>query len=395
MVQKYLKPVKKFASKKLIMEKLSLTPKEFDLLAALTGITPFVPKRKEKYDQTDDFFYKITDYERIKHSHVLKTLKYNKKRLKKKEDFIENRLYDKASQIREREFKYVDLVKDRYKSLPKAVDDLGNSLTALCLGKRLEMDDLKILEEFKKFCVEKGLLRYGFMSTKGIYYEINVEKMRVIWLHPYPNVSLQEIIEIKKDEPKPFKWSKLNFLHFASDSEDLEEDVFEPVNDPTKLDVSLLSYSLPFQKYHLELVLYKLRLLYTDKESNKRKDFEGLKFYIENENLYEDLSFVIKSLSGEITKENDFDFCVGEKIDNYLEEKIYLHPQYIFDVLNSLAVDLSYENYRVGKNIPKHKSPFVLKNFVNPDILSTLSKTKRNRLQDIVDGFEDVHYSGE
>ncbi|EOB14614.1 Pescadillo like protein [Nosema bombycis CQ1] len=392
MVQKYLKPVKKFASKKLIMEKLDLKPKDFDLLVSLTGIHPYVPKRKEKYDLTDDFYFKISDYEKIKHSHVIKTIKYNNKRLKKKQDLIDNRLYDKAEDIKPREFKYVDLVKDRYSSLPKALDDLGDSLTSLCLSKRLNLDEEvdQIINDFYSFCINHGLLVHGFMSTKGIYYEINIENIRIIWLNPYPNTTLQEIIKIKIDEPKPFKWSKLNFLHFASDDEDLGEEEFEPVNDPNKLDVSLLSYSLPFQKFHLKLILFKLKKLLVEHEK-QRQDFLGMKFRIENENIREDLILVIKSLSGEIVEDDSFDFCIGERIENYTEGKVYLHPQYVFDTLNSQG-NISFEDYKIGKKIPKHISPFALTNFVNPDVLSTLSKTKRNRLQDIVDGYKDVHY---
>ncbi|EOB11613.1 Pescadillo [Nosema bombycis CQ1] len=160
--------------------------------------------------------------------------------------------------------------------------------------------------------------------------------------------------------------------------------------DPNKLDMSLLSYSLPFQKFHLKLILFKLKKLLVEHE-RQRKDFLGMKFRIENKNIREDLILVIKSLSGEIVENDSFDFCIGERIENYTEGKVYLHPQYVFDTLNSQG-KISFEDYKIGKKIPKHISPFALTNFVNPDVLSTLSKTKRNRLQDIVDGYKDVHY---
>ncbi|WUR02303.1 pescadillo-like protein [Vairimorpha necatrix] len=387
MVQKYLKPHKKFISRSKIKDLLFLEDKEFDELVTLLGIFPYVAKKSQKLDITSDFYYKISDYEKIKSSEIFKTFKSNKSKLRKKEKYEKQGLFTKASKFQEEEYNFINLLKDRFNSFGKAVDEMSSSLSSLCLANKLELDDEipKVLEDFKNFVIENKLLTKGFMSKKGVYYQVNIQNIKVIWLNPYNGDNLKEIIEIKKDEPVKFKWSELNFLDFASEEEDESSEIEYVKSD--KLDVSLLSYAIPFQKYHLKLVLHKLNLMSLKQENNI---FEGLKFSIFCDNLVDDLIFVIKSCSGLIDDVN-FDICLGENFDEILEDKFYCHPQYVFDCLNS-GCKLDIKKYLVGKSLPKHKSPFELGNFVDPDALISLSKNKRNKLQDIIDGFEDVHY---
>lgn len=389
MVQKYLKPHKKFISRTLIKNILNLQNKEFDELVTLLGVVPYVPKEKQKVDRIQDYFYRMTDFEKIKNSEILKIFKSNKRKLAKKEKYEKRGLLIRANKIHEEEYNYIDLIKDRYSSFGKAVDELSSSLSGLCLSTKLSMDSEinNILNDFKEFVVCNRLLTKSFMSSKGIYYEITIQNLKVVWLNPYNGLNLEEIIEIKKDEPVPFKWSEPNFLDFASEEEEESEGEEEFVKSD-KLDVSFLSYAIPLQKYHLKLVLHKLKNMDIKRNNNI---FEGLKFSIFCSNLEEDLSFVIRSCSGLVVNDSSYDICLGENFEDILENKIYCHPQFIFDSLNE-DTKLDINLYLVGKRIPSHVSPFKVNNYINPDLLLSLSKNKRNKLQDIIDGFEDVHY---
>ena len=182
MVQKYLKPHKKFISRILIKNILNLQNKEFDELVTLLGVVPYVPKEKQKVDRIQDYFYRMTDFEKIKNSEILKIFKSNKRKLAKKEKYEKRGLLIRANKIHEEEYNYIDLIKDRYSSFGKAVDELSSSLSGLCLSTKLSMDSEinNILNDFKEFVVCNRLLTKSFMSSKGIYYEITIQNLKVV-----------------------------------------------------------------------------------------------------------------------------------------------------------------------------------------------------------------------
>ncbi|KAK6090838.1 hypothetical protein P3W45_000083 [Vairimorpha bombi] len=394
MAQKYLKPQKKFVSRTLIKKELNLSDKEFDELVTLIGLFPYVPKEKQKMDKIQDFFYRMTDYEKIKQSEVFKTFKINKKKLNKKKKYTEQGLLLRAEKIREEEYNYIDLIQNRYASFGKAVDELSSSLSGLSLSFKLNLDkEIEgVLNEFKNFVITNNLLKYGFMSSKGIYYEVNIKNIRIVWLNPYNGVNLEELIETKKDEPVPFKWSELNFLHYASEEEETDDSEEEYIKSD-KLDVSLLTYAIPLQKYHIRLVLHNLKSKYKSLTDNLSRLFEDTKFFIDCDNLKQDLVFIVECCGGSIVEDQSFDICLGELFDNVIDGKLYCHPQYIFDSLNANK-KLNINDYLAGKKLPEHTSPFKINNFIDPDLLTSLSKNKRNKLQNIIDGFDDVHYKG-
>lgn len=415
MSQKFLKPHIKFISKTLIKQELNLSDREFDKLVSLIGLFPYIPKEKQKVDRIKDFFYRISDYEKLKTSEIYKKFKINKIKNDKKLKYTNQGLEFRAAKIKEEQYSYVDLVKSRFLSFGHAVDELGNSLTNLILSQKLRLDEeiSDILCDFKNFVIEYGLLKYAFLSTNGIYYEINIKKMRVIFCSAYNGKNLEHCVEIKNDKKKKIEIEENIF------SDESSSDFSEEENDI--LDVSLLSYNIPFQKYHLKLVLHKLKNIYENSNSNqifednkndmslkihnsntiinenkkeisnKNNLFVNKKFYIDCKNLQEELKFIIEACSGQIVYDDSFDFCLGDIFETVIQNKIYLHPQYVFDCLNKNLL-LNYEMYKIGKKIPKHESPFQINNFIDKNILISLSKRKRNYIQDIIDGFEDVHY---
>lgn len=394
MAQKFFKPQKKYISRTLIKEELKLSDKEFDELVTLIGLFPYVPNEKQKMDRIQDFFYRMSDYEKIKQSEVFKIFKINKIKSNKKKKYTDQGLILRAEKIREEEYNYIDLIQNRFKSFGKAVDELSSSLSGLSLSLKLNLDKEIgiVLNEFMNFVVSNNILKYGFMSSKGIYYEVNIKNIRIIWLNPYNGINLEELIEIKKEELVPFKWSELNFLHYASEEEETDDSEEEYIKSD-KLDVSLLTYSIPLQKYHIRLVLHNLKNKYKSLADNSKRIFENIKFYIDCENLKQDLIFIIECCGGSIIEDQSFDICLGELFDNIIDGKLYCHPQYVFDSLNS-SKKLDINGYLAGKKLPKHESPFKINNFIDPDLLTSLSKNKKNKLQDIIDGFEDVHYKG-
>ncbi|CAD25956.1 hypothetical protein [Encephalitozoon cuniculi GB-M1] len=394
----YIKPQKKYISKGLVMKNLGLREKEFDKLVALCGVYPYIPKDNRKVDQGDGFYYRISDANRLAHSDVYRTLVKNKRLEEKKKRYSGTGFEYKIRNICDEEYGYVDLIKSRFKGLGEAVDELNYTLSSLYLGRMLELDDriAEVVEMFEDFVRRRSLLEYSYMSKAGVYNQITLGRIKVVWFVPYPGVSLKEIVEEKKDMPQKFEWSEPNFLDFVSSSEEessSESSEMEAVcNDPGKIDVSLLSHSIPLLMVHCRLVLYKMEMVYKPCSSLKGI-FSGVKFYIESDVVGDSLRLIALSCGGSVVGSPcEADIHVSEKVDEMVENVTYVQPQYLFDSLNQ-GKRACVENYCVGKRLPRHASPFASVDSIIPrESLMTMSKTQRHRIEDLVNRFEDVRY---
>lgn len=392
----YIKAKKKFISKELVMKKLKIHPKEFDKLVVLCGIHPYIPKDNRKSDEAEGFYYRISDANKLVHSDIYRTIIKNRRLEERKQRYVGTGLEYKINNICYEEYGYVDLVKNKYKSFCESLDDLSRSLSNLYLGRMLELDNEAMLttSEFEEFVARRSLLEHSFMSKSGVYHQVSFGKIKVIWFVPYPGVGLKEIVEEKKDVAQKFEWSELNFLDFVSSSEEeSESEEMEVVNDENKMDISLLSYSIPFLVIHCKLVLHKLEKLYDVQKDHGNRFFSGLKFYIKSSSVGDHLRFIAVNCGGEVVSSaHEADVYVSEVADELVEDVLYVQPQYLFDCLNE-GCRIDANAYFIGKVLPRHKSPFVSSNHVIPsESLITMSKTQRNRVEDIVNQFEDVEY---
>jgi pescadillo protein len=401
----YIKAPKKFISKSLVMKNLKLQDKEFDRLVTLCGVHPYIPKDTRKVDAENGFYYRVCDANKLIHSHVYKTMLKNKSIESTRKRYEGTGVEYKIASLRYSEYNYVDLVKDKYKTFAESVDGLNVTMSSLYLGRMLGLhnDADSVIKNFEDFVVAKRLLECSFMSRSGIYNQMAIGKIRVTWFVPYPGASLQEIIEEKKDIPRGFKWKELNFLDFVSSSDDesssSESEMEEIANDESKIDISLLSYSLPLLAMHCRLVLHKLEKLYepcVDSSEGAFADkaiFGGMMFWIDTVAVGECLKLIVMCLGGKVVgKDEKADVCVCESADEVNEGIIYVQPQYVFDCLNCKE-RLDHIAYCVGKVLPKHVSPFKsIRDVVSKEVMMTMSKTQKYRMEDVLNRFEDVEY---
>jgi len=358
MSHKYFKPVVKYVSRKAAVQKLKLTEKQFDRLTVMFGMYPVVSDAKNCYDKVDGWYYRIDDIRRIFYSDTYEILKGNTEKETKRQRLLQFQQLERASKIINEEFNLVDLVRQKYESLGKSLDDLGNTLRNLYVIDLLSIDDVgDDLGLFERFVIERGLLNRAFMSRKGVYFGISVESIIVCWMVPYPGVGLDELVEEKADVPGPRAELNIDFLDFGSFSEDESEDdgIIDP-NDPNKFDTSLLKYALPLLKIHLRLCVHKLAILYPVGDL-QHGIFRDMKFHIEIKSIHRQIRFAIEGCGGELAGLEDAKFVIAETVDQINPGKIYLQPQYVFDCVNNGKM-LSFEPYLVGKVLPAHISPF-------------------------------------
>ncbi|TBU14034.1 ribosomal biogenesis protein [Ordospora colligata] len=403
----YIKAPKKFISKSLVMKNLKLQDREFDRLVTLCGVHPYIPKNRQKVDEENGFYYKVYDANKLIHSHVYKTMMKNKSIESIKKRYEGTGFEYKIANLRYKEYNYVDLIKDKYKTFAESVDGLNVTMSNLYLARMLGLykDSDNVIKNFEDFVIAKRLLECSFMSKSGIYNQISIGKIRVTWFVPYPGASLQEIIEEKKDIPRGFRWKELTFLDFVSSSDDesssSESEMEEIVNDDSKIDISLLSYSLPLLDMHFKLVLYKLGKLHEPCSvdhskivaTDKAGIFSGILFWIDIVAVGECLRLIVPCLGGKVVgRDEKADVCVCESADEVNEGVIYVQPQYVFDCLNRKE-KLDHIEYCVGKVLPKHVSPFrSIEDIVSKEVMMTMSKKQRYNMEDVLNRFEDVEY---
>lgn len=391
----YIKAEKKFISKELVMENLGLLPKEFDRLVVLCGVHPYIPKESRKVDGGDGFYYRISDANRLVHSDVYRVMQQHKKQRSRAERYTGTGLEYKVKNICYEEHGYVELVRSRFAKFGESVDGLSQSLNNMYLGRMLGLDERlnEVIGEFEAFVARNALLEHSFMSRNGVYHQASFEGIKVIWLVPHPGAELRDVVEEKQDMLPKFQWSELNFLDFVSSSEDSESDEMEEaVNDPDKMDVSLLLYSIPFLIIHCRLVIHKMEKLYADRTPTAGI-FSGARLHIKSSTVGDSLRLVAQSCGGDVVGDaQNADIHVSETVDELVDGVSYVQPQYLLDCLNECS-RIEIGPYLVGKMLPVHRLPFTsASHVVRPENLMTMSKTQRDRVQDIVNQFEDVEY---
>lgn len=391
MSHKFFKPVKKFVSRKTALERLNVTETQFNRLMVLCNVYPVVADSKNCYDRVEGWYYLIDDIKKIFYSETYEILNSNLEKSIKREKLMKVEQKERAEKLKDSEFNFVELVKQKYESLGHSIEDLGNSLRHLYLIKMLEIDEVeKELIDFENFVLSRRLLNKAFLSKKGIYFAFDIEKIMIVWMVPYPGHNLTDFIEEKQD-PKIVKPTyEFDFLDFGSfeDSESNEIVEYENPNSDDKFDIALLKYSSPLLKIHLKLVLHKLSILLGDSKSSKTVIFSNHKFHVDMKNLNQWISFVILSCNGEISSKEEAEYIVTEIVDVIEPNKHYVQPQFIFDCLNQNIL-LSPELYLVGMNLPPHISPF-------PNVLDTIDERSLKLLSNkkkysIIDRVENLN----
>lgn len=387
MPQGYHKPLKKYVSRKMAIEKLGIKPRQFDRLCVLCGIYPIVAPYRNRVDIEEGWYYEIDDVKRIYYSDAYDVLKSNLRINEKIEKCIKFNRTSKLEFYKEEEYGFVSLIKNKYSAFSESLSKLGESLSQLYIVKMLEIDQksASVLDEFENFVTQNSLLSCGFMSQKGVYYSFNVEKIRVVWRVPYPGKDLKEIVEEKKDLEMRIKEENMTFLDFNYDGEDdSQSDDILDLNNPEKLDVSLLRYSAPLLATHIKLVIHKLQLIYSNR---KRKEgiFKNKKIHVAIQSIPHMIELVLLNEGADLVSYEDAEITVIEKVEAFDSKMIYVQPQYVFDSLNKESM-LNHDDYRPGKTLPIHVSPFPdIFEAVDSRVMSSISNKRKYKIMDRIE----------
>ncbi|KAF7684136.1 Pescadillo like protein [Astathelohania contejeani] len=319
-----IKPEKTLISKTTAMKELALDENEFQHISILLNLKPAKPRKNLKYDSGYKHYYRISDIQNVYNHEAYQTFRKNR------------RLKNKGA-INVIEQDYTVLVKHKFPTFREAIIGLSECLTILAM---LREKELEIFKNITAKC-----LKSVFLTKKGIYYQMFIENVEVLWYTPH------------KFSAPP------------------SEDTLRLLNDCHQLNLA-----------HLRLINHKLTLLSKDRLSppaNTNLDlFSQISFCILNSELKKELEFIITSRNGSITEEATY--YITDNTNIVLDiNKVYIHFQFVFDCINQNKI-LDYEKYQIGKELPLHISPFDELNTIDEERICTLSKSKQKKLEQIL-----------
>lgn len=306
--------------------------------------------------------YKLKDINIIYNSKEYKILIENIKR-KSEEILFKNKGRELIKKYKE--FDYLNLILNEYKTLNEALSVLPKYLTILFLfkdilsnknkydsfiknSKDILLSDIKtdelllnnLLNYFINKIAEDKLLKFIYCGSNGYYLQLNIEGKNCVFLIPGK-------IEIK--EP-----SAILFYNFKYGINLLKVILFKIYGDDTnKLNnVKIINSKYIFNSQHSNM-LHLISRIYDLK-------IEGI---------------------------------VGEIVNSINKETCYIHPQYIFDSFNNSnmllnkQIKIDINNYLLGKELPKQIYPFnkSIKEYSNlsNNIINKLSIKKQFLIEEL------------
>ena len=287
---------------------------------------------------------------------------------------------------------YAELIRSRYPTVADAIRDLDDGLTTVALVSQLasvpHIDAARIrraselIAEFHFYVAKAQLLKKGFISVKGYYFEASIEMMPVIWRipHRFPlqveegvdykviadflelyenllsfiNAHLYRSIEMKYPPSiDQEKWAKRLYIDSIMDQEEAPKYVEAEENENSKSleeEIKKASEAVPDADEE-ELVIEKTGI------------FAGLRFVIDSKVPADPFIFVIRSLGGEIeyfdpqSLQVNYEITDRKELDGAVIGRSYVQPQWVFDCLNEKRI-LPVDDYIPGAILPVHRSPF-------------------------------------
>jgi len=411
-----------FISRNKALKKLQLTLPDFRTLCIFKGIYPVEPKHKKKVNKGSTAiktYYNLKDIQFLSHEnliHKFREKKHYVRRLKrameKKNGFAEQIIRDNKPV-----YSLKSVIKERYPSFTDALRDLDDCLNLCCVFGSFPHSKLVFIEmvqlchkrvvEFQHFVMAAKALRKVFVSIKGIYYQADVGGETVTWCvshkrgHQHPQEVDYKIMQTFA-EYYSVLLGHINIklysdcqLVYPPQLEDLSEGSDKRYYiEKDKVDEHLACLSLPLR--HVggadpdaaadDPEVDQLNAASSDDpdfiekakleaESVRKLQelFKGLKFFLGREVPREELTFVIRSCSGEVSWDHTLglgstfdqdDNCVTHQIvdrptvANQRMDRTYVQPQWVFDCINGRAL-LPAQDYFPGTPCPPHLSPFV------------------------------------
>jgi len=412
-----------FISRNKALKKLQLTLPDFRTLCIFKGIYPVEPLHKKKVNKGSTAiktYYNLKDIQFLSHEaliHKFREKKHYVRRLKraiaKNNKFSESLIRDNKPV-----YSLKNVMKERYPSFTDALRDLDDCLN-LCFvfgtfpnSRLVHVEMVQLCDrrtvEFQHYVMASKSLRKVFVSIKGIYYQADIKGETITWCvshkrgyqHPqevdykimqtfadYYSVLLGHInIKLYSDAHLVYP-PQVEGMSESSDGKNkfcLETDKVSehlaclslPVRsaggyveeDDDDIEVDQLNAATSDDPDFIE----KSKL---EAESVKKLQglFKGLKFFLGREVPREELTFMIRCCSGQVswnatvglgsTYEEKDDSITHQIVDraavqgNRLD-RTYVQPQWVFDCINARTL-LPPKDYFPGVVCPPHLSPFV------------------------------------
>ncbi|OAF72180.1 hypothetical protein A3Q56_00060 [Intoshia linei] len=298
-------------------------------------------------------------------------------------------------------------IKERYPSFDLALRDMDDCLSTIFLfatfakskyvGNDLISICKKLSIEFMHYVIQEKCLEKIFISSKGIYFEIEIQNQKIRWVQPH-NLTYQKDFDVDFKVMSifcEFYVTLLKFVNFQlyhsinliyppmlinyrpskSDSNGCDSWVDEVlsslvcslklVQDPSLLDCI---EDIPIESEGVSNVHNQIQ------EKIKFQNlFKDKKFFICRECPIDVLTFIIRCFGGSVACESlnsiKQEYSVNDPTIHYeivdrpnilikYQNRSYLQPQWIFDSVNAKKL-LNVKNYLVGVEMPPHLSPFV------------------------------------
>jgi len=294
-------------------------------------------------------------------------------------------------------------VKERYPSFIDALKDLDDALCMAHLFATLPSDQrikekrvkrcIQLMMEWRNYVVMAHCLKKVFLSIRGIYYQAEVQGVKVTWLSPYQfSQKLPEDVDYEVMLTfLEFYETMLSFVHFKLyNSLGLH---YPPSIDFIKDQKDSGLYSLQIQylpkllnqqeededpstegaatEQELKEVFSDVNMKRYEKEEEE-KQFKNLFskciFFLSREVPRDSLEFVIRCFGGRVSWDGGPFEESNESITHSIVDRDsqshrylsrdYVQPQWVYDSVNAHFL-LPTEEYGIHVQLPPHLSPFV------------------------------------
>lgn len=379
-----------FLSRAKAIKKLSIPIRDFRKLCIYKGIFPRIPPNKLK--STQKTYYHSKDINYLAQDRLMDHFRaVNALRKKLQTASIAN---DKKTTARLRarmpRLNLDKVVKERYPSFELAVRDLDDPLSLIALVASVATHRLfkisplrvalstKLLRFFKAYAAKKGLLRKVFLTTKGVYYQVELRQSSITWVEPYAfttvlpfDVDYKVILSflefylvlVKFVVFKLYAGAGLSYppVEVAQSGTLAGEGVFCGLELQRAAEEEPASIDPEFAAQ-----------IAGQTSGASKPLFKGLVFFLSREVDKGIFEFAVTSFGGravwdlanfdsELYRTEEITHVVADRALDTAEHspnREYVQPQWICDCINFAAL-LPVSDYAPGKPLPPHLSPFV------------------------------------
>lgn len=388
---------------------LRVSSAEFDRLCVLNNVYPYTITKGEQVNKTTLVQYKAEDITKIRRSHVKERLRIQKKNKKKADAFLRTNRAEKIQNLPFDRINYAKILLEKYPTFLDCLQDLGECLTCLLLTQTLLSTASRIhlslsfsllsqirreLEHFFLFIIHRAETPKTFITKSGIYYQLSLKGTTITYKEAFAAESMEDILGINTNviitsaELYAKLLEKVNFRLYKEEGleEHLRAKRRELLSSPSPPTPSTSTTPL------VDKSTPKITLSPTLTLGERSGVFKDQAFFVSPSctPLLTSLHLLILSEGGEIEEapEHAKYYLTDGQIEEPLSvHRTYIHPQYIYDSINTGAADLN--SYRIGKEIPPHpmvlKERTVMQNLKEQDKLrddlSSLSARKREKIE--------------